>query len=105
MDGTEITTLKTLIDWAIRVGAAQLAFWLMNRLPVDGLAYDTKNFLSWAIAGVLALAAWGAGIGMGYISVPTGDWRAWVEGAAGIVLTVVVLNRGLYARAKAAGRV
>lgn len=98
-----VTTLQTLLDWVIRLGAMYLAFRLTEWLdwPVDS---EIRRYVAFTIASALGLCAWGVGIEFGYIAQPAADWHAWVEGAAGVVLTIILGAQITHARVILSGQ-
>lgn len=92
-----VTTLQTLIDWLMRVGAMYLAFWLTERLAWPENS-EVRRYVSFVIAAVIGLCAWLLGIEFGYITQPAPDWHAWVESAVGVVLIIVVGSQVAHAR-------
>lgn len=92
-----VTTLKALLDWVIRLGAMSLAFWITERLdwPEDA---ELRRYGSFVIAALIGLVAWEIGITFGYIDTPAPDWRAWVESGAAVVLTIVLGSQVVHAR-------
>lgn len=93
-----VTTLKALLDWVIRLGAMYLAFWITERIawPEDA---EARRYVAFVIAGVVGLAAWGVGIEFGYIEKPPADWHKWVESGSAVVLTIVLGSQVAHARA------
>ena len=98
----QITTLQAAVDWIIRIGAMVLAYRITEAIKYP-LGSEQRRYLSFAIGAALGLAAWGVGLEFGYIATPTGDWHAWVEAAAGVVLTIVLGSQVVHARANLKG--
>ncbi len=99
----DLSTLKALVDWLLRAGAAYLAFWLVEQMRDDllvGLTPEQARYVSFVVAGLFGLLAWAIGLEFGYIERPVGDWHAWVEGGAGVVLTVVLGAQAVHGRAR-----
>jgi hypothetical protein len=92
-----VTTLQTLLDWVVRVGAMYLAFEITERLAWPGNS-ELRRYVAFAIAAVVGLAAWGVGIEFGYIAAPEPDWHCWIESATGVVLTIVLGAQVAHAR-------
>lgn len=93
----EITTLETLLDWVIRLGAMLLAYEIVERInwPADS---ELRRYFSYLTGAVIGLAAWGVGIEFGYIEKPPMDWHAWIEGAFSVVLTIILGAQVIHAR-------
>lgn len=98
-----ITTLNALLDWVIRLGAMLLAFWMTERIawPEDA---EARRYVSFVIAAIVGLAAWGVGIEFGYIEKPPADWHRWIESGAAVVLTIVLGSQIAHARAVLSAR-
>lgn len=93
----EVTTLQTLIDWIIRVGAMWLAYYIMTKIDLD-IDAEFKRYVSFGIGAVIGLLAWGVGIEFGYIQQPGPDWHAWAESATAVVLTIILGAQVAHAR-------
>ena len=95
------TTLKLLVEWTINLGAMRFAVWLVDVLKVPEWPYDLKTYFGIFVAVVVGLAAWGVGLFMGYLPLPVPDSRQWIEGAAGVALTIIVGSQVWYGALKA----
>jgi len=93
----EALSLSEAIAWVLSGGGAGLiAFFVMGKVKaLKELEPDYKRYASLAITAVLALAAWGAGMGMQYLAVPA-DWRGWIEAAFSIIAVALVTSQGIH---------
>lgn len=87
----EALSLGEAIAWVLSGGGAGvIAFFLIEKIKfLAELAPDYKRYASIALTAVLALAAWGAGMGMDYLAVPK-DWRNWIEAAFSTIAVALV---------------
>ena len=93
----EVLTLKEALLWVgSGGGAGVLAYLLVGNVKVlKSLAPDYKRYVSYGITAVLALLAWGAGMGMNYLQVPV-DWRGWIEAAFATITVALFASQGLH---------
>lgn len=97
MSPEELTTLNALVTYLTGAGAAALAFVLVEKIKwPDG--EEPRRYFSFVVAAAIGLVAWGVGIEFRYIEQPVADWHAWVEGAAGLVLPIIIAAQVLHAR-------
>ena len=93
----EALSLGEAIAWVLSGGGAGvIAFFLMEKVRfLADLGSDYKRYASILLTGVLALAAWGAGMGMQYLTVPA-DWRGWVEAAFSTIAVALVTAQTIH---------
>jgi tellurite resistance protein TehA-like permease len=93
-------TLREFLLWGTTVGSGVLAWWILARIIWPSTVSDElKRYIAAALSGVIALACWCAQIAMQYVAMP-GDWRAWVEAAAGILAVAFTTSQLAQARQK-----
>ena len=93
----EVLTLKEAVLWVMSGGGAGVIAYLLigNVKALKSLAPDYKRYVSIALTALLALAAWGAGMGMQYLQVPV-DWRGWIESAFSIIAVALFASQGIH---------
>jgi hypothetical protein len=93
----EALSLAEAIAWVLSGGGAGvIAFFLVGKVKaLRSLEPDYKRYASIGIAVVLALLAWGAGMGMGYLAVPI-DWRGWIEAAFATIALAYVTSQTVH---------
>jgi hypothetical protein len=90
--------LADFLTWLIGGGgAAVLAFWLMEHLPLEGLASEYRRYLSLAIAALVACAAFGISVALGYAETPVG-WQAWLEALFAIIAVAIGGSQAIHGR-------
>jgi len=92
-------TFKMVLTWIIADGGAGvLAYWLMERVKaLAELTPEPKRYASWAIAGVLAIAAYLVSMVFGGVAVP-GEWREWFEVLFNVALGAIMVGQAAHAR-------
>lgn len=91
-----MTELSDLLMWATTAGAGVLAYFLMDEIAaLIVLGPKLKRFVSFAMTGIIALAAWGLQILMAYAEAPVG-WRSWIEAIVSIVAAAIVVAQGVH---------
>jgi len=85
-------TLGGFVAWLLSGGGAGIVtFFLMDKVAfLKALAPDYKRYASLVLTGLLALGAWGIGLGMKYIPVP-GDTRSWIESAFSVIAIAIAV--------------
>lgn len=87
-------TLNQLLGLAVDGGLGILAYWLLEHPLAAWYAKvtepDTRRWIAAGLTSLFAVAAWGAGIGMGYWAAPDGTAQAWIEAIFNIVSGVAV---------------
>lgn len=93
----EALSLGEAIAWVLSGGGAGIiSFFLMDKVKfLAELASDYKRYASIGLTGLLALAAWGAGMGMQYLNVPV-DWRGWIEAAFSVIAVALVTSQTIH---------
>jgi hypothetical protein len=81
LESVDWELLKVFLFWIIGGGGAAWAtFALIEEIPaLKELAPKPKRYISLAIPACIAMAAYAAGVGLGYLETPIG-WQAWLEG-------------------------
>lgn len=76
----EENLLKTAILWLLSGGGAGVAtYFLMDEVPaLTKLTPKLKRFISLALAAVIAMLAFCAGVALNYVPTPA-DAQAWIE--------------------------
>ena len=91
-----MTGLSEILVWVTTAGAGVLAYWLMEEIDwLAQLAPQPKRFVSFALTGAIALAAWGVQIVMAYAQAPVG-WRGWIEAAIAIAAAAIAVAQGVH---------
>lgn len=96
-----MATLKDLLAVGVTIGAMRFSVWVMDRVKLPAWTYDIKTYIGVGIAVVVGLALWGLELVFGYVDVPVGDWRQWVEAAVQVALVVVAGSQLWYGALKA----
>ena len=93
----EALSLGEALAWVLSGGGAGvIAYFAVGKIKaLNELASDYKRYVSIALTAALALAAWGAGMGMQYLAVPA-DWRGWVEAAFSTISLALITSQGLH---------
>lgn len=96
--GPEGGTLPEFLLWIVGGGgAAIVAYWLMERLPLSGLSSEVRRYVSLALSCALAWAAFGLSVVMSYSESPT-TLQAWAEQLFAIAFVVVTGSQMLHGR-------
>jgi membrane protease YdiL (CAAX protease family) len=91
-------SLSGFLLWLIGGGGAALvAFWLMEKLPLSGLSSEVKRYISLALAVVLACLAFWAAVALNYQEKP-GTTKEWIEQLFAIAFLVIVGSQALHGR-------
>jgi len=93
----EMLSLGEAVAWVLSGGGAGvIAYFVVGKVKaLNGLEPDYKRYASIGLTAVLAVAAWGAGMGMKYLAVPV-DWRGWIEAAFSTIAIALVASQGLH---------
>jgi hypothetical protein len=93
----EALSLFEAIAWVLSGGGAGVVTYLLiDRVRVlKELAPDYKRYASLGITGLLALLAWGAGMGMGYLETPV-DWRGWIEASFSTIAVALTTAQAIH---------
>ena len=94
----EVPTLSEAVFWLLHGGGAGIATYLaIDRIPfLKKLGADHKRYASYVLIILLAGAAWGFGMLMGYMSVPA-HWREWIEVGFSTMFTALVTSLTIHA--------
>ena len=93
----EAYSLGEAIAWVLSGGGAGIvAFFAVDKVKfLRNLEPDYKRYASIGLTALLALAAWGAGMGMQYLQVPV-DWRGWIEAAFSTIAVSLVTSQVIH---------
>jgi hypothetical protein len=91
--------LSGFLTWLIGGGGGTLvAYWLMENVPaLQNLASEYKRYLSLAIAGLVACAAFGVSVGLGYREAPAG-WQGWLEALFAVIGLAIGGSQAIHGR-------
>ena len=83
------TLLKLFLQYAATEGASLGASWLLERVKIfQKLSSEVKLYVSYAVTGLIGLAAFFAMMGLLYIEPPVG-YVAWIETLFGVALFAI----------------
>ena len=90
-------SLGEAIAWVLSGGGAGIiAYFAVGKIKfLSDLAPDYKRYASIGLTALLALVAWGAGLGMEYLKMPV-DWRGWIEAAFSTIAIALVTSQGIH---------
>ena len=93
----EALSLGEAIAWVLSGGGAGIiAYFVVGKVKfLKELGPDYKRYASLGITALLALAAWGAGLGMEYLKMPV-DWRGWMEAAFSVIAIALFAAQGIH---------
>lgn len=87
-------SLQEFLVWVLSGGGAGVvAFLLMEWIGKNtDLLPDLKRYLSLALAGIVAVVAYAAGVAMGYEPTPE-DVRGWIEAVFAVIAVAVMSSQ------------
>jgi hypothetical protein len=90
-------TLQEFLIWIISGGGSGvIAYWLLERIGERvNIDAEIKRYLSLVLAGLVALGAYMAGIGIGYEPQPD-TARAWVEAIFSVIAVAIGLSQAIH---------
>lgn len=90
-------TLQEFLIWVLSGGGAGVAaFILMEWIGNNtDLQPDLKRYLSLALASTVAVAAYAAGVAMGYEPTPE-DVRGWIEAVFSVIAVAVMASQAVH---------
>jgi len=90
-------SLQEFLIWVLSGGGAGVvAFLLMEWIGNNtDLQSDLKRYLSLALAGVVAVGAYSAGVAMGYEPMPE-DVRGWIEAVFAVIAVAVMSSQAVH---------
>jgi len=92
--------LSEFLAWLVGGGgAAAVAYFLMERLPLGNLSSEWRRYLSLVLAAVTACAAFGVTVALGYAETPA-DAKAWIEALFSIIAVSIGGSQALHGRLK-----
>jgi len=92
--------LADFLTWLVGGGgAAIVAYWLMEHLPLENLSSELRRYVSLAIAALVACAAFGISVALGYSETPAG-WQAWIEALFAIIAVAIGGSQAIHGRLK-----
>ena len=91
--------LGTLLGWLVSGGgAAVVASWLLDKVKwLHDLAFEPKRWASLGLTAALAVLAYTAQVGIGYVAEPIG-WRGWLEALCLVGTSSFALSQMIHAR-------
>jgi len=94
-------SLQEFLVWVLSGGGAGVvAFILMEWIGKNtDLQSDLKRYLSLALAGLVAVAAYSAGVAMGYEPTPE-DVRGWIEAVFSVIAVAVMASQAVHGFAR-----
>ena len=100
----DTSLLSQLLKWLMSAGAGAAAFFIMEKVPeLARLPSEAKRYVSIALSAGLAMAAFTAGVGLGYEPTPA-TAQAWVEALFAVGFVASGLSQVIHGRAKLARR-
>ena len=93
-------TVKGIIDWALRGGAAVIAYYILAKAQgkLCWLKDDIMFYATCATTGVLGVGFWLLGMWLGYINVPGSTAQDWVIGGGSVVITIFIGSQFIYSQ-------
>jgi hypothetical protein len=90
-------SLQELVIWLLTGGGAGVvAFALVEKIPaLANLLPDYKRYVSLAITGAVAVAAWFFSVWMTWTVAPTGA-QAWVEAIVSVIGTAIITSQVIH---------
>ena len=94
-----MTDFGMMLTWVLSEGGAMaLSYVLMDKIGfLRDLAAEAKRLVSFALAAVLAILAYGVSIAMEYQPVPI-DTRAWIETLVSVALVAIMGSQLIHGR-------
>jgi len=91
--------LLVVLTWIIAEGGGGvLAYWLIEHVKrLAALAPEPKRYVSWVLAGVIAVAAYLLSMVFGGVAVP-GEWREWVRVLFAVASGAILAGQTAHAR-------
>ena len=91
--------LGTLLGWLVSGGgAAVVTSWLLDNVRwLRILAFEPKRWVSFGFTAALAMLAYAAQVGIGYVAEPQG-WRGWTETLCLVGTSSFALSQMIHAR-------
>lgn len=94
----DLISLQQGLQWVLTGGAATIAYFLMEKVKeLKALPPEPKRYVSWAIAGGFAAAAYGGMVLWGWQAEPVG-WKAWIESLFPHVIGAILAAEAIHAR-------
>ena len=90
-------TLQDFLVWIISGGGVGIiAYWLMERIGERAnLSAEWKRYLSLLLAALVAVAAYGGSVAIGYEPQPE-TVAAWIEGVFAVIAVAVGLSQAIH---------
>ena len=97
----DITVLAAVLTWLVSAPGAGLAsYFLMEKIPaLAALSAELKRYASLALAALLAMAVFSAGVGLGYAAMPA-DVQGWGEALFAVAFVASGLGQTIHGRVK-----
>jgi len=94
-------TLQRALVWLLQQGgAAWVAYWLIEHIkPLVELQAEIKRYVSWGIAGLLAVGGYMLTIAIGVNVAPVGT-VPWINALLGVVATAIIGGQMIHGAAQ-----
>jgi len=90
------TVFRDVLLFLMAGGGGVVVWWLMDNVEfLKALMPDYKRWVSWGLAALVPILAWGAFMLMGYEPLPT-TWQQVVERLWSLVATAIIAAQGLH---------
>ena len=89
-------SLESILAWVVSGGGAGvLAYVFMDHLPLDLWTHKQKRALSFVVAGVVGVLAYGATVSLQYAPMCP-DWRCWVEQVVQVIALAIPVSQSIH---------
>lgn len=91
--------LAETLKWLMSAGAGVVTFFVLEKIPeLKALSSEAKRYISIALASLLSMGAYAAGVGLGYEPMPVSA-QAWAEALFAVAFVASGLSQVIHGKA------